>query len=195
MNNPEQIKQLLTPIMVAQHYLGQSIKQNRLGSLYKSPFRRERTASFYVHDKKGFHDFGDGWHGDIIDFVERYYNTDFINAMKILSRDFGLPEDEPISKEVEQYIKRKREEEQQMKINLNDWFNSTYNKLCDELHITEKAIKNTAMKNKLVGLWKYLYNRESKLNYLWEIFFDAVDNEQKKFKLWRDKEEIEKCLK
>ena len=192
MNNPEQIKQLLTPIMVAQHYLGQPEKSgNRLW--YKSPFRNERTASFMVD--KAFHDFGDGWHGDVIDFVERYYNTDFINAMKILSRDFGLPENEPISREVEQYIKRKREEEQQMKRNLDNWFNSTYNKLCDELHITEKAIKNTAMKNKLVGFWKYLYNRESKLNYLWEIFFDAVDNEQKKLELWRDKEEIEKCLK
>ena len=173
MNNPEQIKQLLTPIIVAQHYLGQGrTKGNRVW--YKSPFRNERTASFMV-DNKSFHDFGDSWDGDVIDFVERYYNTDFINAMKILSRDFGLPENEPISREVEQYIKRKREEEQQM-------------------HITEKAIKNTAKKNKLVGLWKYLYNRESKLNYLWEIFFDAVDDEQKKLELWRDKEEIEKCL-
>ena len=192
MNNPEQIKQLLTPIMVAQHYLGQGkIKDNRVW--YKSPFRNERTASFMVEEET-FHDFGDSWHGDVIDFVGRYYNTDFINAMKILSRDFGLPENEPISREVEQYIKRKREEEQQMKRNLDNWFNSTYNKLCDELHITEKAIKNTTMKNKLVGLWKYLYNRESKLNYLWEIFFDAVDDEQKKLELWRDKEEIEKCL-
>ena len=192
MNNPEQIKQLLTPIMVAQHYLGQGkTKGNRVW--YKSPFRNERTASFMV-DNKSFHDFGDGWHGDIIDFVERYYNTDFINAMKILSRDFGLPEDEPISKEVEQYIKRKREEEQQMKMNLDNWFNSTYNKISDKLHITEKAIQNTAMKNKLVGLWKYLYTRESKLNILWEIFFDAVDDEQKKLELWRDKEELEKCF-
>ena len=192
MNNPEQIKQLLTPIMVAQHYLGQGkTKGNRLW--YKSPFRNERTASFMVSEE-AYHDFGDGWHGDVIDFIERYYNTDFINAMKILSRDFGLPEDEPISKEVEQYIKRKREEEQQMKRNLDDWFNSTYNKLCDKLQITEKAIKNTAMKNKLVGLWKYLYNREIKLEILWEIFFDAIDDEQKKLELWRDKEEIEKCF-
>ena len=193
MNNPEQIKQLLTPIMVAQHYLGQGkTKGNRVW--YKSPFRNERTASFMVSEE-AYHDFGDGWHGDVIDFVERYYNTDFINAIKILSRDFGLPEDEPISREVEQYIKRKREEEQQMKKNLDNWFNSTYNKLCDELHITEKAIKNTAMQNKLVGLWKYLYNRDSKLNILWEIFFDAVNDEQKKLELWRDKEDIEKCLK
>ena len=193
MNNPEQIKQLLTPIMVAEHYLGQGkTKGNRIW--YKSPFRNERTASFMV-DEEAYHDFGDGWHGDVIDFVERYYNTDFINAMKILSRDFGLPEDEPISKEVEQYIKRKREEEQQMKMNLDNWFNSTYNKLCDELHITEKAIKNTAMKNKLVELWKYLYNREIKLEILWEIFFDSINDERKKLELWRDKEEIEKCLK
>ena len=192
MNNPEQIKQLLTPIMVAQHYLGQGkTKGNRIW--YKSPFRSERTASFMVDDKS-FHDFGDGWDGDVIDFVERYYNTDFINATKILSKDFGLPEDEPISKEVEDYIKLKREEEQQIKKNLDDWFSSTYNKISDELKIVEKAIQNTAMKNKFVGLWKYLYSRESNLNILWEIFFDAVGDEQKKLELWRDKEEIKKCL-
>lgn len=57
MNNPEQIKSILTPIMVAQYYLGQPIKSNKLGMWYKSPFRNERTASFLVNDIKGIHDF------------------------------------------------------------------------------------------------------------------------------------------
>lgn len=191
MNNPEQIKQLLTPIIVAKQYLGQGrIKGNRVW--YKSPFRVERTASFMVDDK-AFHDFGDDWHGDVIDFVGRYYNTDFINAMKILSRDFGLPEDEPISKEVEQYLKQRREEEQQMKRNLDNWFNSTYNKICDEIQLIEKVIPNI-VKYKLGEILPWAYDKETKLNYLWEIFFDAVDNDKKKIELWKDKEEIEKCL-
>ena len=57
MNNPEKIKQLLTPIMVAQYYLGQGkTRNNRIW--YKSPFRTERTASFMV-SKEAYHDFGE----------------------------------------------------------------------------------------------------------------------------------------
>ena len=138
MYDTEQIKQLLTPVMVAQHYLGQGkIRSNRIW--YKSPFRNERTPSFMV-TMEGFHDFGDGWHGDIINFVEEYYNTDFISAMKILIRDFGLPDDEPISKELEKYLTQRREEEKQIRINLDKWFYSTFNKTDDKLKTLEAKI-------------------------------------------------------
>lgn len=186
MNNPEQIKQVLTPIIVAQHYLGQGkMASGRLW--YKSPFRIERTASFMV-DSKSFHDFGDSWHGDVIDFVGRYFHTDFINTMKILSRDFGLPADEPITKEVEQYLKRRREEEQQMRINLDKWFNETFGKICDELRFIEKAIPYLKQET-----LKIAYDKHASLSILWELFFYA-DSEEEKLELWKNRENIEKCL-
>lgn len=182
MNSPEEIKRLLTPIMVAQHYLGQG-KQRGNKIWYKSPWRNERTASFMV-DNKSFHDFGDSWDGDIFDFVGRYYNTDFINAMKIISRDFGLPDDKPISKKLEQYLKQKREEELQMKINLNNWFNNTFYKLCNELHIWQRIIPYLK-KDALV----IAYEKEMYLEYLIDEFIYATDNE--KIELWKDRRNIE----
>lgn len=70
----KELKMLVKPTEVAIRYLGTPLKE-RYGKLwYKSPFRNERTASFVVSDKKGFHDFGDSWHGDILSFVERLFN-------------------------------------------------------------------------------------------------------------------------
>ena len=186
MNRPEQIKQLLTPTVVAQHYLGTG-KQRGNKIWYKSPFRNERTASFIVTDNE-FHDFGDSWHGDVIDFVGRYYNTDFINAMKILSRDFGLPEEEPISKELEKYLKQKKEEEIRIKRNLNIWFNSTFSKLCDELQSWQKVIPR--VKGEALAI---AYKEEQRLNYLTDLFIYATEDE--KVELWKNRREIELCLK
>lgn len=181
MNNPEEIKQILNPIMVAQHYLGQPKKSsNRLW--YKSPFRNERTASFMV-DNKAFHDFGDSWHGDVIDFVGRYYNTDFINAMKILSRDFSLPQDEPISKELEQYMKKQREQEERMRKNLDNWYNSTLSKFCDELHIYQRIIPYLKGEALVIA-----YKKEQYLDYLIDEFINATDED--KLELWKDKEDF-----
>ena len=182
MNNPEQIKQLLTPIMVAQHYLGQGKKSgNRIW--YKSPWRNERTASFMVGEKS-FHDFGDDWHGDVIDFVGAYYNTDFLNAMRILSRDFGLPEDEPISNEMERYIKNKREQEERMKRNLDNWYNTTLSKMCSELHIWNKIIPH--VKGDALAI---AYSKEQYLDYLIDEFINAT--EEDKLELWKSKEDIQ----
>lgn len=186
MNNPKEIKQILTPIMVAQHYLGQG-KQKGNKIWYKSPFRNERTASFMV-DNKSFHDFGESWDGDIISFIERYYNIDFLTAMRVLTRDFGLPENEKKSKEFEQYIKQKREQEQQMKRNLDNWFNSIFTKICKKLQIIKRQIELRQID------FKTAYDKECRLNILWELFFDAVNNDNKKIELWKSKEEIEKCL-
>lgn len=49
------------------------------------PFHAENTPSFYVSPAKGFvHCFGCGAHHDVIGFVQRYENVDFIEACKRL---------------------------------------------------------------------------------------------------------------
>lgn len=184
MNNPEHIKELISPTMVAKHYLGQPVRVTGNKLWYKSPFRNERTASFFADDKS-LHDFGESWDGDIFNFIERYYNTDFITAVKILGKDFGLPEDKEISKELEQYIKRQREEEIQMKKTLNDWFNNTYIKLCKELHKWNKIIPHVKQE-----ALKIAYKKQVYLEYLIELFLET--KEEEKIELWRDKIEIEK---
>lgn len=187
MNNPKQIKEYLNPIIVAERYLGQPDRTvgNRLW--YKSPFRKEKTASFMV-DNKSFHDFGDNWDGDVISFVERYYNTNFINAMKILNTDFALPDTKQISKELELYLKQKREDEVRLKKNLEKWFNKTYSKLCESLQLWEKAIK-VIKDEELLAIG---YSESNYLEYLIELFFNANDKE--KIELWRNRKSIEDYL-
>ena len=59
-----------------------------------SPFSREKTPSLKVYKgDKGWHCFSTGKGGDVIDFVQEYFNLDFKEAMAKLNEDFhlGLP--------------------------------------------------------------------------------------------------------
>jgi len=183
----DKIKHKVTPIMVAEHYLGQPTKKCNLNYIYISPFRKEKTPSFCVNDKKGFHDFGDGWHGDVINFVERFYNTDFKNAIQILSSDFGLSIDKGVSKELRIYLKQKRTEELQMKKNLNSWFENTLNKLCDALHKWQEVIP--LLRGDALAI---AYSKEQYLDYIIDVFINATEEE--KIYLWKDKKNIEKLF-
>lgn len=186
MNNPKEIKELLNPTLVAKYYLGNPDKITRDKIWYKSPWRNERTASFMVDDNVGFHDFGENWHGDIMDFVGRYYNTDLINAMKILTSDFNLPENERISPDLKKYIKQQRDEEKQLKEAIENWFRTTLSSLCDKLHY---------WRNKIPNLKGYelaeAYSKEQYLDYLIDTFINAKDDE--KIELYKSREEIKRC--
>ena len=55
------------------------------------PFHHEKTPSFYVvEDKSFFHCFGCGAHGDVVGFVMRADNLDFIEAVEKLAGEAGL---------------------------------------------------------------------------------------------------------
>ncbi len=56
------------------------------------PFHQEKTASFHVDDRKGFYYcFGCHAKGDAISFVRETENVDFMEAVRILAQDAGLP--------------------------------------------------------------------------------------------------------
>jgi DNA primase len=66
------------------------------------PFHHEKTPSFYVvEDKSFFHCFGCGAHGDVIGFVMRADNLDFIEAIEKLTEEAGLavPQSTPQERE------------------------------------------------------------------------------------------------
>lgn len=186
MNNPKEIKELLKPTLVARYYLGNPEKTTRDKLWYKSPWRNERTASFMVDDNAGFHDFGENWHGDIMDFVGRYYNTDLINSMKILTLDFNLPEDEKISPDLKKYLKKQKDEERKIQQAIEDWFRTTLSNLCDKLHYWQNKIPNL----KGYELAK-AYSKEQYIDYLIDIFINAKDDE--KIELYKSREEIQRC--
>ncbi len=55
------------------------------------PFHKEKTPSFTVNEDKGFyHCFGCGVHGDVIDFVMRFANRSFHEAVEDLHGGHGF---------------------------------------------------------------------------------------------------------
>jgi len=56
-----------------------------------SPFKVERTASFFVNDQKGFyHCFASGEHGDIFTFVMKTEGLEFPEAVERLAQEAGV---------------------------------------------------------------------------------------------------------
>lgn len=56
------------------------------------PFHQEKSASFHVDDRKGFYYcFGCHAKGDAISFVKETENVDFMEAVKILATEAGMP--------------------------------------------------------------------------------------------------------
>lgn len=87
MNNIETIKQSVSMIDVLNFY---GLRPNRQGFI-PCPFHTEKTASFKAYDKdKGFYCFGCGENGDVIDFVMKYFNLNFNDALHKLNDDFSL---------------------------------------------------------------------------------------------------------
>jgi DNA primase len=87
------------------------IRLTRAGREYKAccPFHHEKTPSFYINDDKRFyHCFGCGAHGDIIGFVMHYDRLSFPEAIESLASLAGLavPQDTP--QERERYDQEKR---------------------------------------------------------------------------------------
>ena len=73
------IRSMLTAQQVAEHY---GFEVNRSGFM-KCPFHTgDRTASLKLYDgESGFHCFGCGAHGSIIDFVMRLFDLNFRQAV------------------------------------------------------------------------------------------------------------------
>ena len=91
--------------------IGNKLKLTRAGREFKGccPFHNEKSPSFYVNDeKKFFHCFGCGAHGDIIGFTMRHDGQSFPEAIESLAAQAGLsvPQDTP--HERQQFDKNKR---------------------------------------------------------------------------------------
>ncbi|MEE0741724.1 MAG: DNA primase [Emergencia sp.] len=73
--------------------IGRTVSLKRAGSNYKGvcPFHNEKTPSFVVSEQKQiFTCFGCGATGDVIEYVKRYYNLDFSEAVEKLAAEYGV---------------------------------------------------------------------------------------------------------
>jgi DNA primase len=74
--------------------VGRKVALKKAGREWKglSPFKVEKTPSFYVNDQKGFyHCFASGEHGDIFKFLMRTEGLTFPEAVERLAEEAGVP--------------------------------------------------------------------------------------------------------
>lgn len=74
--------------------IGRSVKLKKQGREFSglSPFNKEKSASFFVNDQKGFyHCFSSGKHGDAIDFMMEVERLSFPEAVQRLAEAAGVP--------------------------------------------------------------------------------------------------------
>jgi DNA primase len=85
----EAVKSAMEILPVVEDY----VQLRKAGGTYKGlcPFHQERTPSFIVTPARGsFKCFGCGEGGDAISFVQRMDNLDFVTAIEVLSKRFGV---------------------------------------------------------------------------------------------------------
>jgi len=73
--------------------IGRVVPLKKAGSNYKGvcPFHNEKTPSFVVSETKQiFTCFGCGATGDVLAFVQRYYNLEFRGAVEMLAKEYGI---------------------------------------------------------------------------------------------------------
>lgn len=86
------------------HVVGRRVPLKKSGREYRglSPFKAERTPSFFVNDAKGFyHCFASGEHGDIFKFLMTTEGLSFPEAVERLAEEAGLQMPKPTSREAE----------------------------------------------------------------------------------------------
>lgn len=199
----KEIKEYLNPQQVAEYYIPEKGKKSGKNIFYKSPFRNEKTASFCVNNEKGFHDYGSGWHGDIINFVQELYHISPIDAAKTLIQDFSLPIQMEQKTNYKQIKTQKHKNLLNKKVReaLENWFNTTFIKLCDAdktnricIETLNKRIKSISdfENDDISNSLKYLYYQQTEIN-LWIDEFINVTTEDEKIELFKHRKEIEKA--
>ena len=90
---PQLLDEIRARLSVSQ-VVGRKVALKKAGREYRglSPFKTEKSPSFFVNDQKGFyHCFASGEHGDIFTFVMKTEGLDFPEAVERLAEEAGVP--------------------------------------------------------------------------------------------------------
>ena len=98
------VKTSISAREAAEHY---GIEVNRYGKAL-CPFHNDRHPSMVVYDDH-YHCFACGEHGDVIDLVANLYGLPVLDAANKLAYDFGISQDKPPTKEMQEQLNRKSE--------------------------------------------------------------------------------------
>lgn len=190
MNIYKDIKEYLKPTEVVKFYLGNG--KYKSGSYwYISPFRREKTASFCVSDKKGIHDFGDSKHYDVISFVSKLFDINSYKSAEKLVNDFSLPIDlqnrKPkmfYERDLKKYKERLYKKEIEEKT-IKDYYENIYSISCEKFKDWNNFIfylqKHKEIQTK-IDLWRVYVVRD-----YYEWICDSILNNDP-LEIWKCRE-------
>lgn len=92
-------------------FISEYIQVKRVGRNFKAlcPFHSEKTPSFYISaERQSWHCFGAcGEGGDVISFLEKWENIEFIEALRILAKQAGVTLSQSFSSSDESALKDK----------------------------------------------------------------------------------------
>ena len=91
--------------------VGRKVALKKAGREFRglSPFKVEKSPSFFVNDQKGFyHCFASGEHGDIFSFLMKTEGLEFPEAVERLAEEAGIPMPVQTERNVEQEDQRDR---------------------------------------------------------------------------------------
>ena len=113
----------------------EGIKLKRRGKNYWFKHHGEKKASAIVSlERQQYHCFGCGEHGDIVDFIQKYHNVNFGDALSIL----GICKNRPVP------IDPAREKRKLLQLNYESALTNLYNHLCEQstiLHRIRKQVR------------------------------------------------------
>src|SRR5204862_7767160 len=107
---PSLLDEIRTRLPVSQ-VVARKVALKRAGREMKglSPFKQERTPSFFVNDHKGsWFDFSSGQNGDIFKFVMLTDGLSFPEAVERLAEEAGVPMPKPTARDEEREDERTR---------------------------------------------------------------------------------------
>lgn len=155
-NISETIKSLITMQDIADKY---SLTPNRAGFI-SCPLHGEKTPSLRIYpNDRGWYCFGCGKGGDVIKFVQHFFNISFPAALVRINTDFSLnlTTERADPKEVER-LRRKRREKEAAERTRNAQLNQMAKEYCD-VWTALKTVTDGEQKAALLARLEYLEHR------------------------------------
>ena len=108
--SPNLLDEIRSRLLVSQ-VVGRKVALKKSGREFRglSPFKTEKSPSFFVNDQKGFyHCFASGEHGDIFTFLMKTEGLEFPEAVERLAAEAGVAMPKAAERNVEQEDQRER---------------------------------------------------------------------------------------
>lgn len=189
--NVLELKYNIKPTELAVRFLGEPKRKVGKRWWYNSPFRQETQPSFVVSDK-GFHDFGDNWTGDIIDFMQRIFGIDFKKAVEYLKRMYGFTDSEYETPKIKHIKQLQMKQRQEKELKIVEWYNRIYGYLCDTWKLWIDCLHEF---EPLTSGYAYVINRIFIVDYWIDYFMEHINEKER---LYDERDDIEwkiKCQK